>query len=264
MRPDGDPGHDDYGLPPVDVVVPDDARELERDLIAYRREERRRRRAARLRRLTGPLRRPVERFGIAVPLIAGAVLIALLSGTLLTVLGPRPTPRTTVGPVAGDPSAPPGEIGGVLPRGTVTVVTGAGRRAMPVLDLRSGVIAIVPPGCRCGPLVAALARMTRSHMVNLWLVADRRGAAVSERESLRELRELAGQSHDGVPGLVEDPAHVLATAYGPVPGTRDPGLTAVLVHTDGVVASVIRRPEPGTALSNRIGRLRTASDRSPR
>ncbi|WP_262402492.1 hypothetical protein [Actinomadura sp. CNU-125] len=40
MRSDGDPDPDDYGLPRVDIVVPDDARELDRDVVAYRREER--------------------------------------------------------------------------------------------------------------------------------------------------------------------------------------------------------------------------------
>ena len=36
----GEPERDDSGLPPVDIVVPDDARELERDVQAYRREQR--------------------------------------------------------------------------------------------------------------------------------------------------------------------------------------------------------------------------------
>ncbi|REE96465.1 hypothetical protein [Thermomonospora umbrina] len=266
MRPDGDPGRDDYGLPPVDVVIPDDARELERDLLAYRREERRRRRRERLHRRLRPVLRPMERFGIAVPLIAGALLIALLSATLLTVLGPRPTPRATVGPVAGDPPARSGEVGGWLPPGTVTVVAGTGRRKTTTTDLRSGVIGIVPPGCECGPAVAALARAARSHMVHFWLVADRRRTTAPAQESLKELRALAGRSHDGRPGLVEDPGQVLADAYGPpasVQGAAKPALTAVLVHTDGVVASVVHDPRPGTALTNEIGGLKTHGVRTP-
>ncbi|MBA9003262.1 hypothetical protein [Thermomonospora cellulosilytica] len=258
MRPDGDPEHDDYGLPRIDVVIPDDARELERDLIAYRREERRKRRRERMRRLLGPL----GRFGVAVPLIAGALIIALVSGTLLTVLGPRPTPRTSADPVAGRPSAAPGRVGGVLPSGRVTVVTGATPYELPVLDLRSGVIGIVPPGCDCGALVAELGRATRANMVNFWLVADRRRATVPEQESIKELRALAGESHDGVPGLVSDPRHVLASAYDPDPS--DARLTAVLVHTDGVVADVLHGPVPGPALTQRVSALKTASTRVPR
>jgi hypothetical protein len=259
VRPDGDPEHDDYGLPRIDVVIPDDARELERDLIAYRREERRKRRHRRLRRLV----RLLERFGIAVPLIAGALVIALISGTLLTVLGPRPVPRSTVGPVADSPSAPPGQIGGVLPPGTVTMVTGSGSHELPLLDLSSGVIGIVPPGCDCGDVVAALAKAARAHMVGFWLVADRRRATVPAQESTRQLRALAGESHEGTPRLIEDPRQVLASTYGPAPDTGDTRLTAVLVHTDGVVGEVIHGPRPGDTLTAGIGRLKTAGARAP-
>ena len=34
----GDPGRDDFGLPPTDIQIPDDARELDRDVQAYYRE----------------------------------------------------------------------------------------------------------------------------------------------------------------------------------------------------------------------------------
>ncbi|SEG85768.1 hypothetical protein SAMN04489712_11876 [Thermomonospora echinospora] len=259
MRPDGDPEHDDYGLPRIDVVIPDDARELERDLIAYRREERRKRRGRRLRRLA----RPFERFGPAAPLLVGALIIALISGTLLTVLGPRSTPRPTVGPMATGPAAPPGRVGGTLPAGTVTVLTGADSRELPLADLRAGVIGIVPPGCDCGDAVAALAKATRTHTVRFWLVADRRRATVPAQESTRRLRALAGKSHEGTPGLIEDPRQVLASAYGPAPGTNGARMTAVLVHADGVVGEVVRDPHPGPALTARIGGLKTAGAHAP-
>jgi len=63
----GDPGHDDYGLPRVEVEIPDDARELDRDLQAYRRELRSRRRLVLAKRLYGPLTRD----GMVLPLLAG-------------------------------------------------------------------------------------------------------------------------------------------------------------------------------------------------
>src|ERR1700753_1719923 len=50
------PGRDDGNLPPVNVVIPDDARELDRDVLAYQREMRSRRRRDRLTRLFRPLR----------------------------------------------------------------------------------------------------------------------------------------------------------------------------------------------------------------
>ena len=45
------PGRDE---PPLDIQVPDDARELDRDVLAYHRELRARRRRRALRRLTSP------------------------------------------------------------------------------------------------------------------------------------------------------------------------------------------------------------------
>src|ERR1700733_12266153 len=51
VSPGGGPDRDDAGLPPVDVEIPDDARELDRDVQAYRREQRAERRRRRSRRL---------------------------------------------------------------------------------------------------------------------------------------------------------------------------------------------------------------------
>jgi len=51
---DNDPGRDEYGLPPVDVEITDDARELDRDVQAYQRELRARRRNMRVQRLSAP------------------------------------------------------------------------------------------------------------------------------------------------------------------------------------------------------------------
>ena len=43
-----EPGRDDGSLPPVNIVIPDDARELDRDVLAYHREMRALRRRQRL------------------------------------------------------------------------------------------------------------------------------------------------------------------------------------------------------------------------
>ena len=52
MNPGGGSGWDE---PPLDIQIPDDARELDRDVLAYHRELRAKRRRNRLRRLAGPL-----------------------------------------------------------------------------------------------------------------------------------------------------------------------------------------------------------------
>ena len=89
MNIGGDPGRDDYGLPPVEIEVPDDARELDREVQAYRRELR----ALRWRRRTRWLVVPLGRDGMVLPLLAGCLALTLLAGTLLTVFsGERMTP----------------------------------------------------------------------------------------------------------------------------------------------------------------------------
>jgi len=247
VRPDGDPEPDDYGLPHVDVVVPDDARELDRDIVAYRREERQRRRRARLARLA----RPFTRFGVAVPIISGALLIALISGLLMTAFGPRPTPRTTTPARSAAPSAAPGRIGGYLPTGTVAMVS-RNRRQGSLSDMSHGVIAVVPPACRCGKLVNELATRTQESHLLFWLVIDRRkGPAVSTEEGDKQLHALGGAAHGGVVELVDDPADLLARTYVP----EGAGPTAILVKPGPVVVGVVTDPTPGRALTDKVKAL---------
>ena len=255
MRPDGDDQEpDDYGLPRVDVVVPDDARELERDVLAYRREQRRQRRRRRIRRLT----RSLTRFGIAVPIIAVALLMALLSGILMTAFGPKPAPRPTVARLAPLPSASPGRIGGLLPAGSVDLVDGE-RTPTPLRDLRPGVIAIVPPAYECESVIAELAGRTRENLMNFWLVADPRPADDVQPTSLKELKACAGTAHYGKPLVLEDRKGLLASAYAPAPGSPEAagGITAVFVQPDGVVKDVVHAPKAGPELTEKLRALRT-------
>ena len=72
------PGWDE---PPLDIQIPDDARELERDVIAYHRELRALRRRRRLRRLTGPFGGQ----GTVMPLLASILAVCLVAGAMLSV-----------------------------------------------------------------------------------------------------------------------------------------------------------------------------------
>jgi hypothetical protein len=78
VNPGGGSGWDE---PPLEVQIPDDARELERDVIAYHRELRARRRRRRLRRLTAPLHGP----GTVMPLLASILAVCLVAGAMLSV-----------------------------------------------------------------------------------------------------------------------------------------------------------------------------------
>jgi hypothetical protein len=82
----GEQGHDDYGLPPVDIEIPDDARELYRDVQAYHRELRALRRHQRSIRWRAPFRRS----GIAVPLLAGCLIVALVAVMISAMLTANP------------------------------------------------------------------------------------------------------------------------------------------------------------------------------
>ena len=104
MNPGGGSGWDE---PPLDVQIPDDARELDRDVIAYHRELRARRRRRRLRRLTSPFSGP----GTVMPLLASILAVCLVAGAMLSVAtfspatGPEHHGRPSATAASGAPSA---------------------------------------------------------------------------------------------------------------------------------------------------------------
>jgi hypothetical protein len=102
VNPGGEPERDDPGLPPVDIEIPDDARDLDRDVQAYYREQRAWRRQQRGRRLRGSLARD----GILLPLLACCLILALITGTLLTVFSAT-SDQILPGPAGGKAAARP-------------------------------------------------------------------------------------------------------------------------------------------------------------
>lgn len=240
MRPDGDPERDDYGLPHVDVIVPDDARELDRDLIAYRREERQRRRKAVLRRLL----RPFGRYGPAVPIIGGALLVAVLSGVLITVLGPRATPQhTTVPPSTSvrTATAQPGGIGAPLPQGAIKIDDRDAR----IADLQGSIVVLAPDGCRCDQAVQSLAQQAHQYDLKAFLVGSHRWTAATAAE----LTRMAGKPGVTAQIVKDEPGTLYSTFHGS-------GLTVLLVHIDGIVAD-IRRDVPPAGLQFTQQQLKT-------
>ena len=107
MNPGGGSGWDEA---PLDIQIPDDARELDRDVLAYHRELRAQRRRNRLRRLTGPFSGP----GTVMPLLASILAVCLVAGAMLSVAtfspstAPADHPTTRPSATAGAASpAPP-------------------------------------------------------------------------------------------------------------------------------------------------------------
>ncbi|HEV3289440.1 MAG TPA: hypothetical protein VG123_10630 [Streptosporangiaceae bacterium] len=209
----GDPGRDDFGLPPIDIEIPDDARELDRDVQAYHRELR----ALRWRRRTRRLHRPLTRDGMVLPLLAGCLALTLLAGTLLTVFTGEQFTLSTVG-----------QPGHQLPDAAVMV----DRKLLPLADLRGTVLALVPPSCGCAHL-RQLAQEASRAGVEIYVVGMQ-GVQVS-----RLVRQVPlGPAH-----AVEDTGDALNLVYHPVT------LTAVLVNLNGSVASVVPDRGRGFALA---------------
>jgi hypothetical protein len=258
----GEPERDDFGLPPVDIEIPDDARELDRDVQAYRREQRalrRRLRGGRLRggRLHGPLARDVT----VLPLVAGCLVFALIAAVLLTVFTatsenvagpkvspPRPAPAATA-PVppahTGAASAPAAaakalQPGARLPDTTIKV----SGRSVALRNLTAAVLAVVPQGCACSAALRQLITQATQARVRLYLVATDAGVAM--------LRRIAASAGPPPPAVADDHKDVLGTAY------KASGLTAILVRADGSV-SLESRLRPGLQLGSQLQRLASAA-----
>lgn len=231
------PEWNDDGLPEVDVEIPDDIRELDREVQAYRREQRRERRQRALRRLLPGAHR-LGPYGVLAPVVAGALVVTALFGVVLSLLGPQatapPTDREATGP-------PPSEenLGGPLPEVSVEV---DGERTR-LSTVRSAVVVTVPSDCRCDRDVAALTSTARATGVGVYLSG--------RHDQVEELADRAGR----YPHVLDHADTALKERYHP------DGLTAVLVDQRGNVTDVVDGLERGTSLRER--QLRGLATPSP-
>ena len=258
MNLGGEPERDDSGLPPVDIDVPDDARELDRDVQAYRRELRALRRRQRRMRL----HRPLTRDGVVLPLLASCLVLALIAGTLLTVFasgqqnelpGASQTPGhgATASPTGSAPDKP-GAISSAAD--TLTARTGAMLPAAAVqingvpqhlVNYAPAVVALVPAGCSC---TAAVGRL-----IDQSLDAHLKVVVFGTTAQLLAVRQLTKTDSASVLGG-QDPSGALAKAY---PHSQ---LTALLVKPGGSVG-VAELSSPAFRLSQQLARL--AASRNP-
>jgi hypothetical protein len=227
----GDPDRDDFGLPPIDIVIPDDARELDRDVQAYQRELRALRRKRRVSRLRGPLTRD----GMVLPLLAGCLMLALLTSTLLIMFAADQTgapdlPRSTAtqSQPKNTPTTQPaaGQLNGLLPAATVKI-SGKAVALRTVTAAMASVLTLVPVDCKCASELRQLTSEAARADVLVFLVGTPAAAP-----QLGGLAAAAGQPSSRLT-VAEDTDNVLGRTYG------QEGLTAILVRRDGTVASVI-------------------------
>jgi hypothetical protein len=250
----GEAGHDDYGLPPVDIEIPDDARELYRDVQAYHRELRAVRRHQRSLRWRAPFRRS----GIAIPLLAGCLVAALVAVMVSAVFTanpyftrPRPSgspgsartgspgsrstkaSHSTSGPSASPTNGKAGPVptasGNKLPGKTIDV---AGK-PLSLRGLVSTALAIVPANCNCGAAVLDLLTQAGTAGVIIYLVGPRGSTA-----TLEKLLAGASTSATKVARVATDDQNVLTSAYKPT------GLTVLFIDAHGGVteSAGLRRP----------------------
>jgi hypothetical protein len=151
VNPGGEPERDDTGLPPVDIKIPDDARDLDRDVQAYRRELRALQRGER----RGRWHRSLSKDGVALPLLACCLVLALITGTLLSVFtatsdqGLIGSPGSATSPSARSGAlVPPMVQNQPLPNAEIAV-EGYGGGTLPVSTFRNAMLVLVPAACGC-------------------------------------------------------------------------------------------------------------------
>jgi hypothetical protein len=236
----GEPERDDSGLPPVDIVVPDDARELDRDVQAYRRELRALRRHQRRLRWHGPLTRD----GVILPLLASCLVLALIAGTLLTFFTARPGGEPAAGRVPPAPAPPTSAHPSPSGPADSPAVTTSTRRFPDRLDLKvdgqtvpanlltDRVFALVPANCSCGKVLMELADQAAAADVPLYLVG---GAGLAP---VTDVAGLAGEQQAQQSLPVADDVHGTLARTFLTSGQASAGSapSALLVATDGTVS----------------------------
>ena len=237
-----EPGRDDGNLPPVNVVIPDDARELDRDVLAYRRELRAKRRRQRLMRLLQPFRlREWSGHAAVIPLIAACLGISLVGGALLSVMtmSPASAPTLNAPRTSGQPAAVPHDVLTELPVGTVQL----NGRTVPVRSLVTSTIALVPGNCGCGAALGRLAGQAAGAHVSLYFAGS--------GQVIPQLPALVARYGDGAAVVAADYDSVLSVAYHPA------GLTVLLVFSDAT-AEVVRGLSADFQLAPTLHELRLA------
>jgi hypothetical protein len=243
VNPGGEPERDDTGLPPVDIEIPDDARELDRDVQAYYREQRAQRRRQRRLRLHGSLARD----GIVLPLLACCLILALITGTLLTVFTaasdqnlPGPSGKAKLpgaasaapsaarsasasAPAAGAAAGAGIVHAGPLPPGELTV---NGGQVIPLDALGPAMLVLVPAHCNCMTAISWLVNLAASRGDQAYLVG-------STAATLTEAKQFDGQLTGPARAATSVALEAKSLLQRSYPAK---GLTAVLVAADGSVA----------------------------
>jgi hypothetical protein len=240
--PSPDGRHDDLEADELEglaLLVPDDPRSLEGDRLAYLREERARQ-STRWSRLTSS-RVPgagIMGSGLAGPVVLVLLVVVGLVGSTLSVFGGTTAQPRPVLPLASAPASATGQVGGLLPDVKVTVAGSS-------LDLRTArpaVLVMVPTPCdSCGELLASLRAQAGEYRLPFVLVGPSSQAT--------QLDGLARDDLEGSVRVAVDPSDAMRSTYEPS------GVTLVLVHSDGLVAAILRDVRLGQHVESALVQL---------
>lgn len=229
----------------ANLVVPDDARELDAVARQVRRERRVAARRAWFARLVRRGPAPFGPFGIL------ALAVVAVLGSLVLLF-----PSTPTSPKQSRPSRPastPGAAGALLPDLQLTESSGARVR---LRSVRPAVVLVLPSGCPCQPLLADVVTRTGAAGLSLLVVAEAaKPLALPPETAGQRVRSLAD------PGWQLEKTYAPA-ATGPVvlPASTAPSAAptpplALFVRSDGLVNRVLVDPVVGEVLHNEITAL---------
>jgi hypothetical protein len=202
------------------VVVPDDARELARDIAAWRREERWKRRRRVFERMLGG--RAASTRALSAPIIITLMIAAALLGATLIFPGrtPEHSPTAPVPLVLAAPSSAPGTVGGLVPDDALVGQTGT----TTARALRPALLVVTQSECACGAALTHLATEAADNGLTIYLIGSQTRQA--------ELNALAGSASVAVRVMVDQDSAITTTfAKG--------ALTVVAVHADGVIDQIV-------------------------
>ena len=224
---DNPPASDDTPGPPGGeplslrgLRIPDDARELDADVRALRRERRASARRDRLHRLLVP--RGWRRYGVSGPV--AVVIIALIAGlaSMIVLFEPRRSVVRTV-PLATNALRPVGAEGGLLPDVVVYRMDGGTSR---LRDLRPAVVALLPTSCGCENRLQQVGLAALRYRLPYVLIGRNLPAQPADLDERTTFR-------------ASEPTGVLARSYRLAEGPDEHPPVLLLVRADGVVNRIV-------------------------
>ena len=240
---DSAPASGDGGGPPSEeplslhgLRIPDDARELDADLRALRRERRASHRRSGLNRvfLTPSLRR----YGISGPVVVVVVALIAALASMIVLFEPR---RQLVRPVplATNALRRIGAEGGLTPDVVLHLMDGETSR---LRDLRPAVVALLPTSCGCENRLRQVGLEAFRHRLPYLLVGDSMPAQPADLDGRTVLR-------------TSEPTGILAHAYQVAAGPDEHPPVLLLIRADGVVNRIVTDLPSANALDGELAVL---------